>query len=99
MIDSTSADSESSLFSASSDDEDEKVDNDLGFNVICEPSIMSLILKDDPQTSFTLLIYLKHYSELLFNWGEAKLAVQACKLINDACNILYEYHGTQNLDN
>ena len=90
-------DSTSSLFS-SSDDEDVsgEADNELGLEVLCEPSVLSLMLKDDPETCFILLIYLKHYSELLFNWRMTKLAVEACKLISDTCVILGEYHGMKN---
>jgi len=58
-----------------------------------EPMQLSLVLKDDPGNSRTLLLYLKHYSELLFVWGETDLAVQACKLIADACQLLVTYHG------
>ena len=84
QVDSTSADSDEqdSLFDSSDDagSQDELI-NAVSF----DPGSLSLILKDDPANSKTLLLYLKHYSELLFNWGETKLAVEACKLISDAC--------------
>ena len=35
-----------------------------------EPSELSLMLREDPRNSMVLLKYLKHYSELLFSWGE-----------------------------
>ena len=41
----------------------------------------------------TLLLYLKAYSELLYGWGERRMAVHMCKLINDTCNILLDYHN------
>ena len=59
---------------------------------ITDPSELSLMLKGDPCNSMILLKYLKHYSELLFSWGEKELAVQACKLVTNACSLLREYH-------
>ena len=50
------------------------------------------MLMQDPYNSMVLLKYLKHYSELLFSWGEKDLAVQACKLVAKACSLLGEYH-------
>ena len=57
-----------------------------------DPSDLSLMLQSDPHNSMILLKYLKHYSELLFLWGEKELSVQACKIVTDACSLLREYH-------
>jgi len=53
------------------------------------------MLRDDPANARTLLLYLKRYSELLFNWGETIQAIEACKLIDDACKLLLAYHSNQ----
>ena len=92
-FDSTSADSSlSDLFSDDAKSE-ENDDGKLGLIKATEPSELSLILREDPRNSMVLLKYLKHYSELLFSWGETQLAVQACKLVADACALLHEYHS------
>ena len=49
------------------------------------PSSLSLMLRDDPHNSVVLMLYLKHYSELLFSWEEKERSVQACKLVASAC--------------
>jgi len=65
-FESTSADSSLSNFT---DEEEEKE------NQPKRPTELSLMLYSDPYNSMILLKYLKHYSELLFNWGETELAV------------------------
>ena len=64
----------------------------MGELIAADPSEFSLMLKSDPRNSLVLLKYLKYYSELLFCWGYKELAVQACKLITNACKLLHEYH-------
>ena len=56
-----------------------------------QPSQLSLILSDDPQSAIVLMLYLKRYSELLFAWGERSRAVEACKLVASAYKIFTEY--------
>jgi len=56
-----------------------------------DASQLSLILKDDPKTSIVLMLYLKWYSELLYSWGETHKAIQACKLISHAFDLLQKY--------
>ena len=90
-LESTSADSSlSGLFSSEESDSESRECNVLPS--ITDPSELSLMLKGDPCNSMILLKYLKHYSEILFSWGEKELAVQACKLIANACSLLREYH-------
>ena len=59
------------------------------------PSQLSLMLSDDPHNSLVLMLYLKRYSELLFSWGETVRAVQACKLVASACQLLEEYQQSK----
>lgn len=49
------------------------------------------MLRGDPQNSMVLLKYLKHYSELLFSWGEKERAVEACKIVTNACKLLAKF--------
>lgn len=53
------------------------------------------MLSDDPHNSLVLMLYLKQYSELLFSWGETVRAVQACKLVASACQLLEEYQQSK----
>ena len=93
-FDSTSADTSLSDLFSDDPESEENDDSKLGLIKATEPSELSLMLREDPRNSMVLLKYLKHYSELLFSWGETQLAVQACKLVADACALLLEYHSS-----
>ena len=44
------------------------------------------------------MYYLKHYSEMLFAWGEAHKAIQASKIVANAFKLLTIYHPNYNMN-
>jgi len=44
--------------------------------------IPSLIIKEKPQQSLALLMYLKKFSEMLVAWGQSSKAIQISKIIS-----------------
>ena len=54
----------------------------------------SLIVNDHPETAYKLMLYIKHYSELLFAWGETYKSIEYCKIASRAFRLLKIYNPT-----
>jgi hypothetical protein len=55
-----------------------------------------LLIKDEPAIAVKLMLYLKHYSELLYAWGETNKAIIACKIVARAYRLLEEFSNKSN---
>jgi len=55
----------------------------------------SLIIKDRPGIALKLMLYLKHYSELLFSWGETFKAISVSKIASNAYKLVQLFHPQQ----
>ena len=77
---------------ALSNDFDDNSDSDNSNEEANDCDKYSLIINDQPLTALKLMHYLKHYSELLFAWGETYKAIEASKIVANAFKLLCLFH-------